>query len=140
MIARNIKPPVVLLTLAVLLLSGCAGTPASRDEIVRERAEQRWEAIFAKDYARAYEFYSPGYRTKYTATDLEIAIRLQKVRWTSASYSGQECEEKTCKVRFTLNYRVAAPVPGVDVYDGFNSIEEQWILTNGKWWYVPVNP
>ncbi len=125
------------LILAVLALSGCASAPASKGDIVKQRAEQRWEAIFERDYAAAYEFYSPGYKSKYSAVDMEISLRVQKVRWISADYVDHSCEEKSCSVKFDLGYRVAAPVPGMDVFTGWDRIEEQWIYTRGEWWYVP---
>jgi hypothetical protein len=134
-ISRNLALTVILLT--TLLLAGCAGAPSSPDQVVKERAEQRWEAIFARDYSKAYEFYSPGYRSQYSAVDLEIALRVQKVRWTSAKYIDHACNEDICKVRFNLSYRVAAPVPGVNVWNGWDTIEEQWVRTSGKWWYLP---
>lgn len=125
------------MALAMFVLSGCAGAPLSGEDVVKQRAEQRWEAIFAKEYAKAYEYYSPGYRSKYSAVDVEIALRVQKVRWFSADYIDHSCEEKTCIVRFNLGYKIAAPVPGVDVWTGWDTIEEQWIFTSGKWWFVP---
>ncbi len=125
------------MALAIFVLSGCAGAPLSGEDVVKQRAEQRWEAIFAKEYAKAYEYYSPGYRSKYSAVDVEIALRVQKVRWFSADYIDHSCEEKTCIVRFNLGYKIAAPVPGVDVWTGWDTIEEQWIFTSGKWWFVP---
>jgi len=122
-----------------LLAVGCASTaPSSPEDVVKQRAEQRWEAIFAREYGNAYEFYSPGYRSKYSATDLEIALRVQKVRWISADYVDQSCTEKACTLRFNLGYKVAAPVPGVDVWSGWDTIEEQWIKTSGEWWYLPT--
>jgi len=130
-------PAIAGLILAMVLLSGCATAPASRDDLVRERAEQRWEYIFAREYSKAYEYYSPGYRSKFSAVDLEIALRVQKVRWTSASYLDHSCKEKTCIVRFKLGYRVAAPVPGIDTFSGWSIVEEQWVYTSGKWWFVP---
>jgi hypothetical protein len=41
-------------------------------------------------------------------------------------------------VRFNLGYKVAAPVPGIDVWTGWDTIEEQWIQTGGEWWYIPT--
>jgi len=134
-ISKNLAPAIVLL--ATLLLAGCAGAPLSPDEVVKDRAEKRWEEIFAREYSKAYEFYSPGYRSKFSATDLEIALRVQKVRWTSASYIDHACDENACMVRFKLGYRVASPVPGVNVWSGWDTIEEQWIKTGGEWWYLP---
>ena len=49
--------------LTTLLLSACA-TPLglTPEDQVRQRATQRWQALLAYDYAKAYEFATPSYR------------------------------------------------------------------------------
>jgi hypothetical protein len=127
----------MLPVLSVLLLSACATAPASRDEIIKERAQARWDALLAADYATAYTFYSPGYRSQATVVDFEIAMRLLRIKRTSATYSEHECHENACKVTFNVGWTVGAPVPGVSVFNGFSYITDQWVKTNGEWWYLP---
>ena len=138
MIAR-----VVAITGAVVLalLAGCATVaPApTTDDIIAERAQARWDALLARDYATAYSYYSPGFRSRASATDLEIKIRLQRVRWTAAKYRDHTCTGDTCTVRVDVTYEVNAPVPGVSVWKGVQLIEEHWVRTSGEWWYVPEN-
>ena len=123
---------------AVMLLSACATTStAPPEDIVKQRAQARWDALLARDYATAYSYYSPGYRSTTSVTDYEIGIRLRRVRWTSAEYLEHNCDENTCAVKFRLGYRVGSPVPGVDVWDGWDGIEDQWVKTGGEWWYFP---
>ena len=135
----NMKTPIVtvLVLMAVVLLSACATTPASREEVIKERAQARWDALLARDYAAAYAFYSPGYRSTASVVDFEIKIRMQRIRWTSAEYLEQQCDENTCTVAFQVGYRVGAPVPGVSVWNGYQVIKDQWIKTSGEWWYLP---
>ena len=118
-------------------LTGCATVAPTMDNIVAERAQARWDAILSRDYATAYSYYSPGFRAKFSATDLEIKVRLQKVRWTSAKVKDQTCDGDTCTVRVNITYQVGAPVPGVDTWNGFDLLEEQWVKTGGDWWYIP---
>lgn len=136
---NNRKPIITTLALlAVLLLSACATTSAvSPEDVIEQRAQARWDALLTGDYASAYAFCSPGYRSTVSATDYEIGIRLKRVKWTSASYLDHDCEENTCKVRFQMGYRVNSPVPGVEVWNGYDRIEDQWIKTGGEWWYLP---
>ena len=128
----------VLALLAVMLLSACATTPGdSPGDIVRERAQARWDALLSRDYAGAYAYYSPGYRSAVTVTDFEIGIRMRRMGYTSAKYLEHACDENTCKVTFQVGYRVSAPVPGVGTWNGFQSIKDQWVKTGGEWWYLP---
>jgi hypothetical protein len=133
---KTIKPASVFVLLLLMLLSACATTP-SPDEVVKERAEARWEALLSKDYATAYSYYSPGYRSTTSVTDYEIGIRLRRVRWTSAVYLKHDCEENICSVSFRMGYRVGSPVPGVSTWDGYDKITDQWVKTGGEWWYLP---
>ena len=135
MMNKTMKPATVFMLL-VFLLSACATTP-STDELVKERAEARWEALLSRDYASAYSFYSPGYRSTASVTDFEIEMRLRRVRWTTAEYLRHDCDENTCSVSFRVGYRVASPVPGVDAWNGYDVITDQWVKTGGEWWYLP---
>lgn len=119
------------------LLSGCATAPQTNDEIVAERVQARWDAVLARDYETAYSFYSPGFRSTRSVADLEINLRLQRVRWTNAAYRDLSCTGDSCTVRVDLTYKVGSPVPGVDTWNGFDLIEEQWVRTGGEWWYIP---
>ena len=80
--------------LAGLVFAGCAsqGTaPESKQESIAQRAQSRWDALLAGDFETAYSYYSPGYRSTASVADLEIAIRLRRVRWTSAEYQDHSC-------------------------------------------------
>jgi hypothetical protein len=132
------KFSILFSALAAMLLSGCATTPtATPEDVVKQRAEARWEALLSRDYPGAYSFYSPGYRSTTKVTDFEFEIRLRRVRWTSAEYQAHECVGITCTVKFKLGYRVNSPVPGLNTWNGYDYIDEQWLKTGGEWWYLP---
>ena len=134
--ARSVITALVLL--AVMLLSACATTStASREDVIKERSQARWDALLSRDYAGAYAFYSPGYRSTVSVVDFEIHFRMRRIRYSSAEYLDLSCEENTCTVRFNLGYRVNSPVPGVNVWDGYDVIDEQWVKTGDEWWYLP---
>jgi len=131
------RAAVITVALSFAGLTGCATVALTADKIVAERAQARWDAVLAKDYATAYSYYSPGFRAKVSQTDLEIKLRLQRVRWTTAEVKAQTCAGDVCTVQVNITYQVGAPVPGVSTWNGFDLIEEQWVKTGGDWWYVP---
>ena len=136
----SVASPIVtaLVLLAIMLLSACATTStASRDKIVMERAQARWELLEARDYAGAYALYSPGYRSVVSVTDFEVNLRLKRFRWTSATYQAHTCDENTCTVSFQVGYKINAPVPGVGVFTGWDVVNDKWVKTGGKWWFLP---
>jgi hypothetical protein len=128
----------VLVLLAVMLLSACATTStASPENIVKERAQARWDALLDGDFATAYSYYSPGYRSAMTVVDFEIGIRMRKVQYRTAEYQGHSCEKNVCTVRFKVGYQVATPVPGLGDWESDGMVSEQWIKSNSEWWFLP---
>ena len=127
-----------LILLAAMLLSACATTSSvSPEEIVKERAQARWDALLTGDFATAYSYLSPGYRSANTVVDYEIGIRVRKVQYRTAEYQGHSCEKNLCTVHFKVGYRVARPVPGMDNWESYSTVSEQWIESNGEWWFLP---
>jgi hypothetical protein len=42
-------------------------------------------------------------------------------------------------VTFETGFKVDKPVPGMDGFEGSQTVEETWIKTDGQWWFVPKN-
>ena len=120
-----------------LLLAACAASPAARDKALQERAQARWDALLAGDFAAAYAYNSPGYRSATSVTDFEISFRLRRVQYKSAKYESHSCEEQACTVRIWVDYSVSQLAQGVPEWKARNIIEERWILTDGNWWFAP---
>ena len=125
------------LMLAGVFLTACATAPESTGNSIAERAQDRWDALLAGDFATAYGFYSPGYRSSTSMFDLAFEIRSRRVRWTSAHYKEHSCAENSCTIVFDVGFRVNMPVPGVNKWDGSDVLEEKWVKTDGQWWYLP---
>ena len=130
------RPGRVAMLVAAILLAGCATSAKQEDEIAT-RAQARWDLLLADDYAAAYEYLSPGYRSSVTSVQYQRKLLLQKVRWNGARYLEHECQEDVCNVRISLDFLLIQAVPGVNRYEGTQTIEEDWIRADGTWWYVP---
>lgn len=120
-----------------LLLGACASTGTAKKHPVEERAQQRWDALLAPDYDTAYNFYSPGYRSANSRVEFEISQRMRKVAIISAKVESSDCSADACTVTSLVQYRVASPVPGVSKWESGTQLQERWIRTDGKWWFVP---
>jgi hypothetical protein len=127
----------LLVVFAVLLLiSACAATRTA-EQIVEERAMERWIALLSDDLTGAYEYLSPGYRSSVSVKNYQRALLLKKIKWNDAKVIESECEETTCKIKISLNYTAFGAVPGLKSFDGVQTIEESWVLVNGNWFLVP---
>ena len=138
---RAVAATWIVLCIGLLLMAGCASTSSlgARDKQIQERAQARWDALLAGDYATAYSYASPGYRSATSAVDFEIAFRLRRVQYTSADYKEHSCEEAVCKVRMEIGHKVIRPVAGLPEWKSAGVIEERWIKTDGEWWFLPEN-
>jgi hypothetical protein len=119
------------------LLVACASMRQPADQVVGERAVARWDALIKGDYAAAYKYLSPGFRSGFTAQQYAKSFIYKKVKWTSAKLIESDCAEKTCKVRISLGYTVYGAVPGVKSFSDEEPIEESWVLSHGSWYILP---
>lgn len=123
--------------LCLLMLAACAAASVAQDEVIKQRAQARWDALLAGDYPVAYSYASPGYRSSASVTDFEISMRARRVKYVSAEYNGHHCEDALCAVKVRVGYEVVRPVTGLDKWKGTSLVEERWIYSDGNWWYVP---
>jgi hypothetical protein len=126
---------VVFAAVAVAALAGCAGltTPAPPEQVVRQLATQRWQALLAKDFDKAYGFSVPSYRALKTAEYYKNKRQATPVKWISAEIFNVECEASKCAVRIKLESKPIVPFSN---FDGtiVGGLDETWVLDGGKWW------
>ena len=118
-------------------LTGCATAPGmvktavsgvtSPEKVAIGRAQQRWDALFASDFDKAYEFISPA--NKLTMPVTEYKYRVSSQYWRKYSVRDANCEPDLCVVRVNLDYQLQG-IPLSQV------VTEKWILDGGIWWYV----
>jgi len=104
-------------------------------DLVKARAEQRWQAMVAGEYEKAYEFLSPGFRSRVSAKEFRGRFE-GRTEWTGADIQGVECEDDLCVATVVARFRFlgAHPFPP---YDGETAEKENWIRSEGQWWHVP---
>ena len=126
----------MLTSCSLLLLSACA-TTARTENVIEERAMARWEAVLSGDFAAAYEYLSPGYRSSVSAAQYERSILQKRIKWVSARYIKSECTETSCKVKISIGYTASNALAGVKIFHGAGDIEESWLRLDGHWYLVP---
>ena len=130
-----IKPFLVLIV--ALLLSACAGMGKPPEDVVKERAQERWDLLLAEDFAAAYEYLTPGYRSGVSLNQYQRKLLTQAVQWTDAKAGKSTCLEESCNVRISISYAVYGAVPGVSRFDSKGTTEENWIRIKGRWYFLP---
>lgn len=116
-----------------LVLTACASVGAGDpQQIVRQRATERWKALMAGEFTRAYGYTTPGFRAI-------VSVDRYRNRFGSAgSWVGSEvisvdCPEKIkCNVRLRIDF---TPVMARKSADKITThIDETWLLEDGQWW------
>lgn len=128
------RHPAALLIAICLTLSGCASLLPDPSSKVRQLATERWQALLAGQYERAYEMAAPAYRKAKSLDYYRLNIQGVPVKWKSAQVLRADCEEKRCKVGIRLVSELR--IPGRYRGDLETSLEETWVLEDGHWWML----
>ena len=131
------KYTLTALVLAAGLLAGCANTltsapPATAEEIVSQRAQQRVDLLLDKKYDQAYEYLTPSYRALNSAENYRVRFG-DGAKWIGPKVAKVECQNKErCVVTVKLEVLVIAR--------GFNTtidstLTETWLKEDGQWWF-----
>lgn len=119
----------VVLGLVLVGMSGCAAfKPRPAEEIVKERAQARWDALVKGDLPAAYGFFSPGSRAMLTPVQYANSIRLGF--WKSAKVEKVECAtQDSCFAHVAIEYEFQGKRTKTP-------LGETWIREGSDWWYI----
>lgn len=117
------------------LLAGCAALPpATPEEAVAKRVQERYDALIARDFKAAHGYFSPAYRDR-MPYETWIRARPPLARFQSARVLKVECvTDDTCNVEVESAYESprgvrSAPKGMID-----RVTPERWIRVDGQWW------
>ena len=118
-------------------MAGCASTgtdsppaaTAEPEKLVADLAMARWDALIKRDFSRAYGYLSPGTRDR--VTQEKYAERIRGGTWKKASVDSVTCKQDQCNVKVALEYSYR------DMQSIETRLDENWLLQEGKWWFVP---
>ena len=99
----------------------------SQEQIVERRFNERWDAVIAKDYAKAYQYLSPPMREMVSLSAFESAVGGGQFK--GIEFRETQCVEDVCSVKFFLTYDYGQ-VKGIRTMTG-----EKWFFQNGQAWF-----
>jgi hypothetical protein len=105
---------------------------AAKLERLRERAQQRWNALVARDFAKVYTFETPAFREAHTAAEHAREFG-GRVRWHLAHIKdlGYHPPDEA-EVVVSLEY--SFPLPTDDWARTTAEVREKWIFLDNEWW------
>jgi hypothetical protein len=118
-----------------IVLTGCASlAPATPEESVTTRANQRWQALINADTDKAYALMSPAYRAVTTVAAFRSSFG-GAVQWKTAEASKVTCEADKCVALIKIE---AKPLAGRSNLPLVTYFEETWIREANQWWFFPT--
>ena len=121
------------------LLAGCgAQTRDARpaEQIVAERAEQRWSLLIEGEFGQAYQYLSPGARELESESQYWRRLSQRRVQWVSAEVVSVDCEDNLCEANIRVGYEIARALPGVPRMQAHNRVLERWVFRDGVWYHA----
>ena len=118
--------------LVSLLLTACAAiAPVAEPQVlVRDRATARWQALLARDFAKAYTFTTPTF--KKNMTEQAYKDQFANSQWLDAEVVGVTCAQPAiCVARVRLDVKVALPRTSLNKIT--THFDETWQLEDGQW-------
>lgn len=118
--------------------SAPASIPAAitpQEQAVLQRAQERWDALVAHDFERAWLYLTPAEREKVKQQDYRTNFGGDAV-WKAAVARRARCiAAERCAVLVVLEVKVLAPqfqqlFPEIE-----REVEEEWVTEGGQWWY-----
>lgn len=131
--ASRMSPRIAALVIAVLA-TACATVPPpppkTPEEIVTERANERWKAAIVGDVEKSYSFTAPSYRAVVPLERYRGRFGTAVMR-ESAETVNVTCEATRCEAVIRINFVVpTARRMGTQQ----THVRETWVLEEGQWW------
>ncbi len=135
-VMRQIKLGVLAVLLA-LISSSCSNRlfdSRTDQQIVEDRAIERWQLLIKRDFSAAYQYLSPGSRET-TSEKAYLGRFGGSSQWLGAEPVSSECEEDLCQVTMSVKYRIYHRYIPKGV-ENTRELKEKWVRSDGQWWYL----
>jgi len=132
---RTILMPVALLSAAMFLLSACGGSAPGLDEPLEDRIMDRWQHMIDRDFGKAWEYYTPGFRQLNPRETFAAEMAGRPVRWHAAELLEVECAEERCNALLRITVQPTAGPSTLRHLHVPSEVTETWLLLDGVWWF-----
>lgn len=128
--------PTVLISVALVGCAGVSGPVKAPEEVVRERANARWQALVGGDLEKAYSYLSPATREIKSLERYESSV-YGVGRWKGASVTEVKCDPQRCEAVVEVRSLIYMRRAGMMETKG--AVNETWLYDEKtrNWWFVP---
>jgi hypothetical protein len=139
----------ILLLLFFVMLTSCAGLRTTgksmvedlgspeKTALLRQRANDFWNASVKEDYDKVYSLYDPFFRAKHPDKSAVIGKLIGKIKYHSFEVKDIRVEGNVAKVTISLIYSVPAIRMKAQVFSAPETaaeFEETWLYIYDNWY------
>lgn len=126
------KSKLAILAIGIIMIAGC-GDSRSPEEIVSQRALERWEMRKTGETKGLYDYLSPAQRQTLSREKYEgkfgTAITYKDVKVKDIAC---EVDNKLCTIRLDVSYVSKTPY---GTTDSGATVRESWVNQDDQWWF-----
>ena len=121
--------------IAALLMQGCATPTQAPEDVVGQRATQRWKLLVDGKLDQAYDYLAPSTRAILSLDSYKAELS-GPVKWVAGDVVSVKCQADKCDARIRLEAsailgpRLGAKMPNIVTY-----FDEPWLKEEGQWWF-----
>lgn len=115
-------------------------TQSTKEQIVSQRALERWQAMIAMDWEKAYGYFSQGSRELKSLAVFTNHMQTAPMLRKSVAVKKVQCEEEVCDVSIELTYIYMGSMDAMRGQETASILKEKWLFLDNNWWYVDVAP
>lgn len=124
-----------VLCLVLLLLSGCALQPTlTPTQEITQRVQARWNALIKNNWAEAYQFESPGYRSSHSLEHYQGRFG-QALKWKEVKVDKVDITADKQKATVAINILFDVILPEMGTQTSSSYYTETWLWEDNTWWH-----
>ena len=122
-----------LVLCAAATMVACASMgPATPEDVVKQRVNERWKSLVSGDFARSYGYTAPSFRGL-ISQDVYRGRIGSAVNWVAGEVATVECPEPIkCIARVRIDYKPLLRGRAGNTFSTYAN--ETWVLEDGQWW------
>ncbi len=121
-----------LLLLSTLVACANLGGTAAPENVVRQRATERWQALVAGDMNQAYGYNAPSFRAVVSSDGFRKRFG-NAGTWVGAEVVAVNCPDAAkCMATVRIDFKPAFSRRSGDKIS--THADETWVLEDGQWW------
>jgi hypothetical protein len=128
---------IVALVMLAVIFNGCSNRlfdSRTDQQIVEDRATQRWQLLIRRDFPAAYQYLSPGSRET-TPENVYVGRFGNATQWLDAKQVSSNCVEDLCQITMAVKYRIHHKYFPKGI-ENTREFKEKWVRSDGQWWYL----